>query len=250
MPSPVSGRGECDSIYSGDSRGRPSEQRQVHFRSPFPQLRAPHGSNSALHSSASFPDAQPFLGCGDGKEQERQTRPLWVGHGWEICFGPKRSTAVTGAARGLLWGRDNRQRKGVEAGSSQEPGSPPVNNELPPARAGGDSSPCRTRQWGVGGGGVGNPGPRQLQLGAKALPLPVQVGFNPSPPGNWLDFKVWVCPRGPEAQSPPREQQPPLLDENQLGFGSGTAGSAHTGPHPLSGPPPATASFWSPLNTE
>lgn len=113
--------------------------------------------------------------------------------GWEICFGPERSPAATGAAQTLLWGRDNRHRKGGVAGSSQEPGSH-VNNELPPARAGGDSRPCWLRSAGTEGPGAA--------LARRSGLSGCGLGIKPRTSGNWLSSKAWVCPKsGPRGLS-------------------------------------------------
>lgn len=73
-------------------------------------------------------------------------------------------------------------------------------------------------------------GTRSLGRVPTLLPSLCGSGINPSPYGDWLDFKAWVCPSGWEAQLPPREQRPPPLSENRLGVGVravGTRGLTH-----------------------
>lgn len=140
---------------------------------------------------------------------------------------------VTGAAQGLLWGRDNRHRKGAEAGSSQGPGSH-VNNELPPAGAGGDSSPPPYRGCWLGTKGAGS-------LGQEPTLLPSLCGWGSTPAllvTSGLTLKFGCAQVVGEAQWPPREQRPQPLYENWLSFGIRTAESRNMRPHPLCGPPP------------
>lgn len=183
----------------------------------------PQGSSAALHSPASLPAAQPFRRRGEVADSEANAPSGWPRLG--NLFWPRRSRRC----QGLLRGRDNRRRKGVEAGPPRSPGScqqwaaqPGQEVTHPPAAPG-------------SAGGARGPG----GCGQEPRPCPSLCGRgSTSPPGNWLDSQGRVCPRGPEAPSPPGGQRPPLLYENRPGFGSGTAGSSHTGPHP------ATASSW------
>lgn len=152
--------------------------------------------------TARLPSLTRSPSSGVERGQPRGQRAPVAGGGWEICLGPKGSPAVSGAAQGLLWGRDNRHRKGGVARSSQEPGFC-VNNELPPARAGGDSSPppCRAcwPRW------PGTKGPGSLGRAPTLCP-----SLYPSPAGNWLDFKAWVCPRSGEGLNCPQGSRAPI----------------------------------------
>lgn len=96
---------------------------------------------TALHSPASFFDTQPFRWTRAARELKGKLPPPFSGWWWlGNPFWPKRSWAVTGVAQGLLLGRDNNRGRAGWQQLSQERGFH-INNELLPARAGGDSSP-------------------------------------------------------------------------------------------------------------
>lgn len=144
--------------------------------STFLNLRVPHGSNSALHSQASFPDTQPFRWIGAPPEGEGKRAPFGLAEAGKSVLAPgvQRSLALP---RGLCGAEIRGTGRVGWPRSSQEPGFC-VNNELPPARIGGDSSPPLHRAcWPTGSA----PRDQEPWPSADTSPLPVWVGDQPQP---------------------------------------------------------------------